>query len=196
MNYLAHLELSFHDTDVMIGNFLVDLLNKSKVDGLPEKYQLGVELHKQIDSFTDNHFLVRCFVQDLIPTFGKLSPVIADIFFDYALAHNWNTHTKTNFSTFQKNVYQQLEDNLWDMPIEVRDKVSNWVKHKWLGHYSDLNAMKMVFERLNKRIAGFESSLLTAHVYLYDNQENVFNVFNEFYPDLQNHAKKILVESI
>jgi len=59
MNYLAHTFLSLGDEDILIGNFITDFINAKQARVLDERYQVGLDLHRKIDAFTDNHMEFR-----------------------------------------------------------------------------------------------------------------------------------------
>ncbi len=59
MNYLAHMYLSCYDEDLIVGNILVDMMQIKRLRELPDQYDRGFELHRKIDSYTDNHPLVK-----------------------------------------------------------------------------------------------------------------------------------------
>jgi acyl carrier protein phosphodiesterase len=55
MNYLAHLALSYPVTDLVVGNFIGDHIRNKDLDKFTREVQLGVEMHRSIDNFTDTH---------------------------------------------------------------------------------------------------------------------------------------------
>ena len=59
MNYLAHIFLSPENDLVTIGNFMADHVKGNKYKLYAPDLQKGILLHRQIDSFTDAHELVR-----------------------------------------------------------------------------------------------------------------------------------------
>ncbi|MFZ1750390.1 MAG: hypothetical protein WAU01_09370, partial [Saprospiraceae bacterium] len=82
MNFLAHMLLSCKDADLMTGNFMADFIPKSFIDHLTPSVRLGIDLHRQIDSFTDQHPEVKASVMIFRPTQRKYAPVVVDIVFD------------------------------------------------------------------------------------------------------------------
>ena len=59
MNYLAHILLSGDNPEIIIGNFMADSIKGKQYKIYPEQVQIGVLLHRHIDTFTDNHHIVR-----------------------------------------------------------------------------------------------------------------------------------------
>ena len=83
MNFLAHLYLSENNTNIMIGNFIADHIKGNNYDGFSEEIQQGVFLHREIDTFTDAHEVVRKSKRRLHERYRHYDGVIIDIFYDY-----------------------------------------------------------------------------------------------------------------
>ena len=59
MNHLAHAFLSpLNDAQILVGNLSADWIKGRARRSLPEGIQLGMDLHRRIDVFTDTHPLV------------------------------------------------------------------------------------------------------------------------------------------
>jgi acyl carrier protein phosphodiesterase len=55
VNYLAHAYLSFDDPEVLTGNMISDFVKGKKKYGYPPRILAGIDLHRAIDEFTDDH---------------------------------------------------------------------------------------------------------------------------------------------
>jgi len=89
MNFLAHIYLSFDDDEITIGNFIADSIRGNKYKHLPERVQKGIFLHREIDTYTDAHSIVRKSTKRLHKNYSHYSGIIVDIFYDHYLAKNW-----------------------------------------------------------------------------------------------------------
>jgi len=87
MNFLAHLFLSFDNEDIMIGNFIADMIRNKDVSTFSEGVQKGIALHRKIDSYTDVHPIVKQGTKLMQPYHSKYSPVVIDVFYDYLLSN-------------------------------------------------------------------------------------------------------------
>ena len=83
MNFLAHLFLSFENEDHVIGNFIADFIRNKEVKNYSLEIQQGIQIHREIDSFTDNHPSVRKGTFRLRPHHRKYAPVVIDILYDH-----------------------------------------------------------------------------------------------------------------
>ena len=85
MNYLAHLYLTrnYHE-EVSVGNFIADAVKGQKaIANYPEQIQKGIRIHREIDTFTDTHPLVKNGTKRLHSKYGKFAGIIVDIFYDH-----------------------------------------------------------------------------------------------------------------
>ena len=82
MNYLGHALLSPEDPLILMGNLWGDLLRPRDYELLDPDILRGVERHKKIDAFTDQHKAVDEIINLLRPYQGKYTPVVADVLMD------------------------------------------------------------------------------------------------------------------
>ena len=105
MNFLAHLYLSGNDPLVRLGNFIGDFV---KGRDLADRYEpaivKGIELHRAIDEFTDQHAIVKQSKMRLRPKYRHYAPVIVDIFYDHFLAAGWDNHSEQLLPEDRKSV--------------------------------------------------------------------------------------------
>ncbi|MEY4904537.1 MAG: hypothetical protein RLZZ292_2352, partial [Bacteroidota bacterium] len=105
MNFLAHLFLTQHNEDWMIGNMIADFIRNKDLPFLHEGVREGVMIHRKIDSLTDNHALIRQGTHRMQTHYHKYAPVIVDIYYDYLLANQWERYTEQSLRDFTTNVY-------------------------------------------------------------------------------------------
>lgn len=183
MNYLAHLFLSCHDDDLMIGNFIADSIRNKEVADYSERIQQGIFLHRQIDSFTDNHPIVRQSTKRLHPHHHKYSPVVIDVFFDNLLANNWHLYTNETLPNFSKRMYDVLTKRKGDLPLKMQKYVPNMIANDWLQKYGTKEGLQYTFERMDKRTK-FKSNFVNAVSHLEADYDLYETEFNQFFPDV------------
>ena len=59
MNYVAHQVLSFGDPNLQLGNLLGEVVKGNQYQQYSPNLQKGILLHRQIDTFTDAHPIVK-----------------------------------------------------------------------------------------------------------------------------------------
>lgn len=189
MNYLAHLFLSGKDAEVMAGNLLTDFLTLQEMKGLPEALQPGVELHFEIDTFTDNHEIVKSLNSDLRETQGKYAPVALDIIFDYFLYYNWKKYADIEYEAFCQYVYIVLHRFMHLIPRRDRYQIQQMIDERWLSVYQSISGLHKIMEGMDRRTR-FPSHFYKAIKQVEDNFQHFNTEFNKFFPDLYEHIKE------
>ena len=181
MNFLAHLYLSGNNTNLMIGNFIADHIRGNKFSHYKEEIQKGIFLHREIDTFTDTHDIVRKSKRRLHERYGHYDGVIIDIFYDHFLAKNWNTYSQIPLNTYVKSVYKLLQDNYNILPEKTQEILPLLTKYNWLYNYQFANGIQEVLNGMNKRTKGKSQMNLASEDLLihYDLFENDFTLFFE-----------------
>lgn len=191
MNYLAHIYLSGKNKTLQIGNFMGDAVKGKKYLNFDSDLQKGILLHRQIDSFTDQHPLVKQSKKRLHPRYGHYRGVLIDIFYDHFLAINWSTYSNTSLNNFIADFYVTLENNHEKLPKKTKLIAPKLIAYNWLEKYEKIEGISRTLHGMKKRIKhdipihlGTED--LEAH---YDD----FNAdFNSFFPLLIEHSKNTL----
>lgn len=152
MNYLAHQFLSFHNHDLMIGNFIADSIQGNRFEGLTDDTIKGIMLHRKIDSFTDSHPVYLTSKHRFSKDFGKYSGVLMDMIYDHYLAKNFNNYSKITLQEFCNQTYSILNQHLTIFPEPAKRFHSYMIEHNVLFNYSTLQGLETVLTHLNHRI--------------------------------------------
>ena len=154
MNFLAHLYLSRNNTNIMIGNFIADHIQGNKYEGFSTEIQQGIFLHREIDTFTDAHAVVRKSKRRLHARYRHYDGVIIDIFYDYFLAKNWATYSEIPLELFTKSVYNLLDEVKLDLPIKSQQFINYMIEYNILFNYKYKDGIEKVLNGMNKRTKG------------------------------------------
>lgn len=187
MNYLAHMYLSCSDEDLIIGNMLVDMMNIKRLRELPEQYHKGFELHRLIDSYTDEHQLVKEATLKLRDNHRKYAPVVIDIFYDYVLSLEWNRYSGEHIQDFCNGIYEVLKKHMKYLPEDIKSRLTRMVKSNFLMTCSSPEAIRNVFDIIDGR-ARFTNSFSMATDDLLDDYEYYRDNFFMFFPDMIEEA--------
>lgn len=187
MNYLAHMYLSCSDEDLIIGNMLVDMMNIKRLRELPEQYHKGFELHRLIDSFTDEHPMVREATLKLRDNHRKYAPVVIDIFYDYVLSLEWKRYSGENIQDFCDGIYEVLEKHMKNLPEDITIRLQKMIKSNFLMTCSSPEAIRSVFNIIDGR-ARFTNSFSMATDDLLNDYEYYRDNFFKFFPDMIEKA--------
>ncbi len=187
MNYLAHTLLSGQNEDLILGNFLADIVRKNEHDDLPPNYMIGFELHKAIDEFTDSHEAVKNITKILRPNHRKYAPVVSDILMDYVLGQCWQNYSDEALQNFADRRYSIISNNIESFPERTRPIISKMVNGNFLIKYTTLDGLMFTFEKIQEA-ARFPSDFTQAVEDLEENYEAMHTEFNLFFPDIVKHT--------
>lgn len=183
MNFLAHLLLSDNNKEIMIGNFIADAVRGNKYKLFPENIQKGIMLHRYIDTFTDQHKIVRISKRRLHERYGHYDGVIIDIFYDHFLAKNWNDYSAIPLDVFSQSFYKLLRTNYELLPEKTQLMLPYIEKYDWLYNYQFFEGMESVLEGMNRRTK-LKSKMNLAINDLKEHHLDFEKDFNLFFKDL------------
>lgn len=151
MNYLAHIYLSGNNDKLIIGNFIADFIPGNQYKHLPLGIQKGILLHRQIDSFTDKHPIVRKSKRRLHERYGHYDGIIIDILYDFFLAKNWDNYSDKSLLEEESDFFKLMNKNLNLLPEKVQNILPYIEKEKWLSNYATYKGIEKSLIGMNKR---------------------------------------------
>ena len=190
MNFLAHLFLSGPAAaptyaGILLGQFIADSVPGRQLENYPPAVQAGIRLHRAIDTFTDQHPVVRRSTQRLREAgYGKYAGVISDMFLDHFLARNFTEFSTETLAGFTRRVYAVLEAHEAEMPPRVQQFFPHLVQHNWLLGYAETEGIRRALSGLSRR-ASAGSGMETAANELQTNYAAYEADFRAFFPELQ-----------
>ncbi|MHA7943811.1 acyl carrier protein phosphodiesterase [Formosa sp. 3Alg 14/1] len=185
MNYLAHIYLSEDHEQVTIGNFIADgngITGKS-YQKFPKAIQVGILLHRQIDTFTDAHPTVKQSKKRLHKNYGHYSGIIVDIFYDHFLAKNWSNYSDVPLEDYAQKFYTLLQTNYEDLPERTQYLLPYMTKGNWLVTYATIDGIEKVLIGMDNRTKNLSNMQLS--IAELQTHYNAFEAeFTSFFEDL------------
>lgn len=151
MNYLAHIYLSGDNDLVTVGNFIADGIKGKTYKNYPRDIQIGILLHRNIDTYTDAHKTVRLSTKRLHENYGHYSGVIVDILYDHFLAKNWSAYSNIPLAKYVDTFYDSLEDNYSALPSRIQKMMPYMISDNWLLSYASIEGISKVLDGMNRR---------------------------------------------
>lgn len=189
MNFLAHIYLSCDDNELLIGNFMADFVSNRQVKSLSEPLQQGVKLHRAIDSFTDNHPLVRQGCARLRKDHGKYAPVVIDLLYDYILAKNWKSYHPMNLEDFAQNVYDIFNQNINLFPEKLKKRIPLMIRDDFLTKYRSIEGLSFALSMMDRRTK-FPSQFIKAAEQIRKEEDLFESEFQIFFPEVIQLSKR------
>lgn len=185
MNYLAHVFLSFNNDHITIGNVIADFVKGNKLNDYQQNIKKGIQIHREIDHYMDNHPLVRQGKRRL-SEYRHYSGVIIDIFYDHFLSKNWSNYSDTPLEDFTKQTYTLLLNHQSLIPQQASYLIYHMQKEDWLYNYQFIEGIQKTLEGMSRRTK-FDSGMERAAENLIKDYSLLEDEFQEFFKNIIDH---------
>jgi acyl carrier protein phosphodiesterase len=189
MNYLAHTLLSGNNENLIIGNFLMDMISRNEQKEINERFNTGFNLHFAIDEYTDEHESVKRITKLLRQNHHKYAPVVSDILMDYILGQNWESYSNEPIQKFADIRYSVISEHINEFPVRVRPIVAKMIDGNFLVRYTTIEGLRFTFEKIQEA-ARFKADFIQAIDDLETHYNSLNLEFNNFFPDLMQFTEK------
>ena len=183
MNFLAHFHIAHSTETSMVGALLGDLVKGSAYRALSDEYSLAIQLHRRIDSYTDQAPQLLELHREFVQGERRFVGIVLDILFDHLLACRWHHYSEIELSQFSADVYLQLNGVHQDIWPGYSQLVTRMQRYHWLESYADEQTLPVIFERLQQRISR-PVNLNRIAAPLLENKAELAELFDHFYIDL------------
>ena len=180
MNYLAHAFLSGNDQNLLVGNFIADHIRGNNFEGYSEEIIRGIKLHRQIDSFSDNHELFKVSKRIFYDGFEKYSGILVDIYFDYFLAADFGNYADVTLENFATKVYGVYRSHRALLPFSSQRFLEYVLKNDVYTTYANIEGIEKVLYHLSGRV-GHNVRLDHSVKLFVQNEPDLKNNFREFF---------------
>jgi len=155
MNLIAHFYVAEITETSFVGSLLGDFKTGQIDSEFSPKLNTAIHLHRQVDSFADNHPLVRKWCIAFDPPFRRGVGIALDLWFDYLLLRDWDQLVEeVNAEEFIERVKQTLlaDDEAVPRPvIHLVDAVRNY---NLLESYAETEGIRQALLRIERRLSG------------------------------------------
>ena len=189
MNFLAHIYLSHDDENLVLGNFIADMVKGKQMEVFSPEIIRGIQLHRKIDMFTDTHEVFLKSKKRLSPKYRHYSGVLVDMFYDHFLAKYWKEFSDEDINDFVKNAYDILLKNYMILPSRAKKILPFMIASNWLVNYADMASLQKRLTGMAKRTT-FESGMENAVYDLRENYDLFLQEFRTFFPQLEEFVRQ------
>ena len=167
----------------MIGNFIADHIRGNNYERFSKEIQQGIFLHREIDTFTDAHKIVRKSKRRLHPRYRHYDGVIIDIFYDYFLAKNWADYSAIPLDVYTKSIYKLFDGKAPELPVKSQNFIKYMLEYNILFNYQHQDGIEKVLNGMNHRTKG-KSKMNLAIEDLRELETELQEDFTLFFKDL------------
>ena len=176
MNFLGHLFFSNNDLDLMIANLYGDSVKGTKYKHYSKVIQHGIELHRKIDSYIDQHPDVKKLRIHLYTELPKIAGVAIDLIFDHLLAKKWEEFHHKKLDVFLDEFYNHKSPLELEMTSEFTLLLKRMRKSKWMNYYPTLYGLEKSSLGVSRRIS-FKNKLHNTPKTFIKNQKVIEETF-------------------
>lgn len=195
MNYLAHAYLSFRQPELLVGNMISDYVKgKAKFD-YPPGIQRGIQLHRAIDSFTDEHPINQHAKKVFRPAVGLYAGAFVDVVYDHFLAKDSLAFPGESLPGYSQWVYETIGGYADHFPEKFASIFPYMKSQDWLSNYPQKWGIEKSMAGLVRRAKYLEDSgpAFAAFEASYDHLEACYI---RFFPELllfvNNYYRQLL----
>lgn len=196
MNYLAHAFLSFHHPQILVGNMISDDVKGKKQFEYTDQIQKGIQLHRAIDQFTDNHVCIKEAKKIFKVELGAYSGAFIDIVFDYYLANDitrFKTEKELHF--FALDCYDVVENYATIFPEKFARLFPYMKTQNWLYHYKDDYGIQQSFIGLTNRAQYINKNHQGFQIFQ-NNKKELKHIYDIFIDEVHQYAWQQFQESL
>ena len=192
MNFLAHAYLSGDDELILLGNFIGDFIKgRQALNQFDPGVIRGVELHRAIDEFTDNHPVVHESKDRLRPGYRHYAGVIVDVFYDHYLATHWSDFHHQSLETFAADTYRTVGAFEASLPASFKEMLPYMIRGNWLVSYREIPGVHRTLSGMASRTP-YDSKMEMASTDLRRHYDDFRLEFEKFFPALKAFAEEWL----
>jgi acyl carrier protein phosphodiesterase len=185
MNFLAHAYLSGEDEKILLGNFIGDFIKgRQALSRFEADVVKGVELHRAIDEFTDNHPVVHESKHRLRPKYRHYAGVIVDVFYDHFLATHWEALHHRSLRDFALETYKTIGRFSDILPPAFKQMLPHMIRGNWLAGYAEVRGVHVALSGMAARTP-YDSKMEEASEDLQLHYDQFQDEFQRFFPQLK-----------
>jgi len=170
-----------------------DFVKGNQYQAYDRLIQIGILLHREIDSYTDQHEVVRESKDRLKDKYRHYSGVLVDVFYDHFLALNFSSFSTANLEDFVSSKYALLTARQEQLPERAQHMLPYMIKGNWLVNYQTFSGVHSSLSGMSRRTT-FESKMEQAIVDLKKHHDAFNQEFLQFFPDIVRHANNFREE--
>lgn len=149
----------------------------------PEEVKKGILIHRDIDTFTDMHFITRRSKLLVATRYHKYAGIVIDIFYDHFLASLWDRYSDLPLNEYVNLTYDLLKRNYKVLPEAIKRWFPTFLENNWMMAYTSIEGIEQVLERMSDNTSLPNHATYAVEV-LSDQYDLFRDDFLEFFPTM------------
>lgn len=192
MNYLAHSYLSFSEGQ-LVGNMIADYTKNSEVKKLPEEIRKGIKIHREIDTFTDQHRIIHEAKRAFRPLVGLYAGAFVDVSLDYFLANDPHIYSEEQWKKHAERVYGVLNKYRAFLPERFLAFLPKMAREDWLFNYRYDRGVQFSLRNVLYKAKYLEKDVPVFEAFI-ESKTFLGSCYRAFFPELVAHIEKMVGE--
>ena len=190
MNHLAHLLTAGNDDDKRLGVLLGDhVRGRSRLKDFPFGIRTGIELHRAVDSFTDQDQNLANLRNHFKPPYRRYVGIMLDVYFDHLLSLSWSRYCEQPLNVYAAGILHLLETHREQLPPGLERFRHYAVTTGVLGRYGEINVLDKVYQGIGQRMK-HANPLAESLKVLQPEHSRILDAFEGFFPRLMAFSKQ------
>ncbi len=168
-----------------------DFVKGNKYLNYTQDIQNGLLLHREIDTFTDNHNSHKLSRDKFRKQFGLYSGIVVDIVYDHFLANHWSVFHSESLELFARQAYDHIQLNIHELPPRLQQITPYIIQNNWLVTYRSLEGLERVLIGMTKKTS-LPPQISFAMSVIEENYEEISEEFTQIMNDLCKMVEKSL----
>lgn len=191
MNHLAHFLLCPPDDPLRAGTLIADFARGTDLTAFHPEVERGIRLHRRIDALVDQSPQVIGLKPLVDVPLRRYGGILFDVFFDYALIHQWQQVAMQPSAAFLSDVYASMAREEVRMPDPVRTVSARMRAHDALSSCATHEGCERTLARIANRLKR-PVNLAAGIGTLIRHEDQVIEAFLDLFPVLQAGAQDYL----
>lgn len=191
MNHLAHFLLCPPDDPLRAGTLIADFARGTDLTAFHFEVERGIRLHRRIDALVDQSPRVTGLKPLVDAPLRRYAGILFDVFFDYALIHQWRQVAMRPYPTFVSDVYASMVREEPRMPDSVRTVSARMRTHDALSSCATHAGCERTLARIASRLKR-PVNLAAGIGTLVRHEDQIIEAFLDLFPELQAGAQDYL----
>ena len=143
-----------------------------------------------MDSFTDKHPLNQQARALFESPHRRYAGIICDVAYDHFLALDWHHYSDMPLAEYAALVDESLQNRAHVLPQRLREFMPYLASEKILQRNTRQPHIDLTLERISLRRKSM-APLATASPALWENRDALYEIFNQFFPQLISHSREV-----
>lgn len=176
-----------------MGNMISDFVKGKKKFDYPQGIQKGIALHRAIDTFTDEHAVIKEAKEVFRSDYRLYAGALVDVVFDHFLATDTQHFSHESLKVFAGFTYETLNHHRAVFPERFARMFPHMQQQDWLYHYHSRWGIEKSLGGVVRRSAYLTESE-TAFRLFEEYYEELKKKYDLFFPDLFLYVKSRITE--